>query len=162
MKKTISLLLFILSLSCFAQNVQKEIDQQVWIPFTQAWEANDGTAYNAVHTEDVWRINPGRLLVGDEYKKRNAERMSGQPKESIIEFSFETRTSNGDNAYEVGYYRITAPRDGGNQYYVGRFHVALKKVNGVWKITQDWDTGEINGVKITPESVEKRDFIHFQ
>ncbi|WP_420576089.1 YybH family protein [Ekhidna sp.] len=162
MKTTIALFLITLSLSGYSQNTQKEIDEQVWIPFTKAWEANDGKAYNAVHTDDVWRINPGRLLVGDEYRNRNKERMYGQSNKNIIEFSFETRTSNGNNAYEVGYYRITSPSDSGNQYYVGRFHVALKKIDGVWKIAQDWDTGEINGVKITPESLETREFIHLQ
>ena len=160
MKISIYLFLIIGSVVVFSQNIQSEIDEQVWIPFTMAWESNDGEAYNAIHSDDVWRINPGRLLIADEYKNRNLEKMQGQPKNQIIEFTFETRTANGDNAYEVGYYRITRNEDG--QQFVGRFHVALKKINGQWKITQDWDTGEINGVKITPESVKNRDFTHFE
>lgn len=162
MKISIFTLLLSISLSVFAQSAQEEIDQQIWVPFTRAWEANDGEAYNAVHTDDVWRINPGRLLLGDQYKKRNTERMTGQKRDRIIEFTFETRTANGDNAYEVGYYRITDRSEDQPRYFVGRFHVAIKKIDGVWKIAQDWDTDEINGEKITPESLEKRDFIHFQ
>ena len=154
--------LFITSLciSSFAQDAQTEIDQQVWTKFTNAWEANDGEAFNAIHTDDVWRINPGRLRVGDEYKKRNADRMNGQKKNSIIEFSFESRSSNENNAYEVGYYRITRSDDG--QQFVGRFHVAIVKIDGVWKIRQDWDTDEINGVALTAESLKNREFKHFQ
>ena len=162
MKKANCLFLILVSLQMLAQNPQKEIDQDVWGPFTKAWESNDGEAYNEVHTDNVWRINPGRLLVGEEYKNRNLERMKKQESNRIIEFSFETRTTNGNNAYEVGYYRITDSSDSVPKYYVGRFHVAIKKQNGVWKISQDWDTDSINGAEISPESLSKRDFIHFQ
>ena len=145
-----------------AQKAQEEIDADVWIPFTKGWETNDASLYNSVHTEDVWRINPGRLLLGSEYKERNRERMQGQDKKRIIEFSFETRTSNENNAYEVGYYRITDRSENEPKYYVGRFHVALVKENKKWKIRQDWDTDKVNGVKITPESLADRTFIHFR
>ena len=160
MKISQSIILLIFSATLFGQDTQTEIDQQVWTVFTEAWETNDSEAYNSIHSADVWRINPGRLLVGEEYRKRNVERMQGQKKDSIIEFSFETRTSNGENAYEVGYYRITRKTDG--EQFVGRFHVALKKIDGSWKITQDWDTDEINGEKLTAESLQNRDFTHFQ
>ncbi|MEP1035315.1 nuclear transport factor 2 family protein [Ekhidna sp.] len=162
MKAIILSIITLISTITFSQETQAEIDNQIWIPFTKAWESNDGAGYNAIHSDDVWRINPGRLLVGDEYKKRNTDRMQGQISNSIIEFSFETRTSNGTNAYEVGYYRITRKADSGAQYFVGRFHVALRKIDGAWKITQDWDTGEINGVKLTAESLSNREFTHFQ
>ena len=160
MKLLIITLLISISITVSAQDRQKEIDQQVWVKFTAAWEANDANTFNSIHTDDVWRINPGRLLIGDQYKNRNTDRMKGQEKNSIIEFSFESRSINGDSAYEVGYYRITRKDD--KQQFVGRFHVALRKVNGVWKIAKDWDTDEINGIKVTPESLNKRDFIHFQ
>ena len=154
---------FILSLfSGYTQSPQEEIDAHVWVPFTKAWEANDAKAYNALHSDDVWRINPGRLLIGKEYKKSNSDRMTGQKNGRIIELSFETRTSNNGNAYEVGYYRITTPSAEGNGVHAGRFHIALKKIKGKWKITQDWDTGEINGEKIDTKTLEKRDFIHYQ
>ncbi|SNT19203.1 protein of unknown function [Ekhidna lutea] len=162
MKTLIAASLLFITSSLYAQSAQDEIDQQIWTPFTKAWEANDGEAFNAIHSDDVWRINPGRLLVGNEYKSRNAENMQGQIRARIIEFTFETRTSNGNNAYEVGYYRITDSSQEEPRYFVGRFHVAMKKIDGIWKIIQDWDTGEINGEKITPESLVKREFIHFE
>lgn len=146
----------------FTQNAQEEINNQIWKPFTEAWEANDGEAFNKIHSKDVWRINPGRLLVGDEYTSRNSERMDGVTKDRIIEFSFETRTVNGNNSYEVGYYRVTDTSGEEPKFYVGRFHVALKKIDGKWKIIQDWDTSKINGIEITPESISQRNFIHFK
>ena len=146
----------------YAQIAQEAIDRDVWIPFTKAWETNDAELYNSVHTDDVWRINPGRLLIGSEYKARNTERMQGQETKRLIEFSFETRISNKNNAYEVGYYRITDNSDATPKYFVGRFHVALVKENGKWKIKQDWDTDTINEIKITPESLSERAFNHFQ
>lgn len=161
MKIFLHIYLISASFVSFSQSTQDEIDRQIWIPFTKAWESNDAEAYNKIHSDDVWRINPGRLLVGEEYKSRNRAQMKGQDRNSIIEFSFETRTNNGSSAYEVGYYRITNNSNDQPVYYVGRFHVALKKVDGKWLITQDWDTGEINGEKITPESLKKREFTHF-
>lgn len=154
--------IFLVPMILHAQNTQIDIDRDVWIPFTKAWESNDAQLYNSVHTDDVWRINPGRLLIGKEYKERNTERMQGQQKQQIIEFTFETRTSNKDHAYEVGYYRITDNSNPEPKYYVGRFHVALVKEGGKWKIKQDWDTDTINGLEITPESLSQKTFIHFQ
>lgn len=162
MKNTLTLTLLLAALLSSGQSAQDEINDQIWTPFTKAWEANDGEAYNAIHSADVWRINPGRLLVGDEYKSRNAERMTGRKQPNIIEFSFEHRMVNGDNAYEVGYYRISDPSIDEPPIHIGRFHVALKKIDGRWKITQDWDTSEINGERITYQSVENRDFTHFE
>lgn len=160
MKTFILIILSTIAITTYAQDVQTEIDQQVWVAFTKAWEANNGEGFNAIHTDDVWRINPGRLLIGSEYKDRNADRMQGQSKNSIIEFSFESRSANGNNAYDVGYYRITNNSDG--RQFVGRFHVALIKVEGTWKIRQDWDTDEINGVKLTAESLKNRKFKHYE
>ena len=162
MKFISAILLICIGQIGFGQSMQQEIDNQIWIPFTEAWEANDGEAFNSLHSDDVWRINPGRLLIGEEYRSRNRERMNGQPKNRIIEFSFETRTINAGKAYEVGYYRITDSSQDEPTYYVGRFHVAMQRINGLWKITQDWDTSEINGVTINPESLRDRAFIHFQ
>jgi ketosteroid isomerase-like protein len=160
--KTLNILfIYLVSFSLFAQTAQQEIDEQIWKPFTSAWEANDATSFNAIHSDDVRRINRGKLMVGKEYKNRNREQMQGQVSNRTIEFTFDTRSANGIYAYEVGYFRISQKTEGKPNYFIGRFHVALKKIDGVWKITQDWDTGEINGVKITPESVENREFIHF-
>lgn len=161
MKLASFFLSLIISITLFGQsNSDAEINEQVWIPFTKSWESNDAEMYNSIHTKDVWRINASRLLIGDEYKNRNTERMQGQKNNSIIEFSFETRRANGTSAYEVGYFRITRTTDG--QQFVGRFHVALKKVEGKWKIAQDWDTDIINGVTLTPESLNNRKFTHFE
>ncbi|MEM7298684.1 MAG: nuclear transport factor 2 family protein [Bacteroidota bacterium] len=162
MRQSLSILLVFSFVITYSQSAQNEIDEQVWKAFTKDWETNDSEGYNAVHSDDVWRINPGRLLVGDEYKNRNSERMKGQEKKRIIEFSFETRTTNGNNAYEVGYYRITDTVEAKTKYYVGRFHVALKKINDRWKISQDWATDEINGITISPERLSNRFFIHFE
>ena len=162
MKKASYLLFFAALQFASAQSAQDEIDKDVWIPFTRAWESNDGEAYNSVHSDDVWRINPGRLLVGDEYKSRNLDRMKKQESKRIIELSFETRTTNGHSAYEVGYYRITDRSGPMPKYHVGRFHVALRKQDGKWKITQDWDTDTINDIEITSRSLANRVFTHFQ
>ena len=37
----------------------------------------------------------------------------------------------------------------------GRFHCVIKKIDGVWKIAQDWDDDEINGRKVSAEDWAK-------
>ena len=58
--------------------------------------------------------------------------------------------------YEVGYYKITMQRPGEEtKEYYARFHIVTKMIEGQWKIVQDWDTNEINGVKISKTDFEK-------
>jgi len=163
MRKILQPFLLSISISAFGQNLQKEIEDQIWTPFTKAWESNNSQAYNDLHTDDVWRITPQGLVVGDEYKNRNEERMSNNKNQSRkIEFWFEHRLANGNNAYQVGYYRITDTSTTETQYYYGRFHVGLKKIDGQWKISQDWDTSNINGGEVTAEEYAKGESKHYE
>ena len=43
------------------------------------------------------------------------------------------------------------------QVHFGQFHIVLKKIDGHWKITQDWDTSTIAGKPITAEVFESRE-----
>lgn len=165
MRNLLFVLLLVSIFPVFSQETQAEIDQQIWVPFTKAWESNDHKAYNALHTDDVWRITPGRLLVGDAYKKRNVERMTSnisQGQKRRIEFWFEHRMANNDKAYEIGYYRITDTSADEPKYYYGRFHIALKKIDGRWKISQDWDSSNINGNEVTAEEYAKGNSKHYE
>ena len=49
----------------------------------------------------------------------------------------------------MGYYRLISVRDEGEERtYYGQFHVVLREVEGIWKIAQDWDAGQLNGREI--------------
>ena len=79
-----------------------------------------------------------------------------------IDFSFDQRFNKGDTAYEVGYYKVSMHKDGEvDRVFLGRFHVVLKKIDGEWKITQDWDSDKINGKEITAADFGKQKAVRF-
>lgn len=148
--------------SIFAQpesnpETENEINQQIWKAFKQSWERRDSQTFNALHTEDIMRVSSSGIRVGDEYKNSNQKSFSKPRKDKrTIDFALEQRLYGNDIGYEVGYYRIVSKKDNGEtNHYYGRFHVVLKKQNGAWKIAQDWDTGNVNGVEVTAADFEK-------
>ena len=131
--------------------LQKEIDRQIWYPFIKAYNGWDAAAFNAIHDRDLLRGSPWGLKTGEEYFKRNIERFEKSKSaghERMISFTFEYRVINKEMAYEVGYYKLISKKDGEENIYYGQFHVISKKINGQWKIVQDWDMDKLNGEKI--------------
>lgn len=111
-----------------------------------------------MHTDDIFRVTVNGIKVGKAYKDTSIERFSQKSEDKrTIDFWMEHRIYNDNNGYEVGYFRITSviPNSDVPQYYYGRFHIRLRKENGFWKITQDWDISSINGIKITEEDFKK-------
>jgi hypothetical protein len=157
MKSLAPLVVFAL-LYCFhinaqeASKIQQEIDEQVWFPFIETYNAFDGEGFNALHTEDVLRAGPWGIRLGDEYRENileNTAAAKAAGRQRNIAFRFEHRVAREHVAYEVGYYRVRSKSDGEERTFIGRFDVVLRKVDGVWKIAQDWDVDEINGRKLT-------------
>lgn len=139
--------------SCLAQtSTAEQIDHQVWESFKKAYADPDGALFVSIHTEDVLRITPDHIREGANYLDRMQQGM-GSPNWSpkTIDFVFEHRVHQEDIAYEVGYYKVHY-LDSGEAHY-GRFHVVLRKIDGTWKIAQDWDSDNING-----HDVGKADF----
>ncbi|NER15245.1 DUF4440 domain-containing protein [Leptobacterium flavescens] len=134
------------------ETIQKEIDRQVWKPFKEAFENADAEKLNATYAEEVLRVTPQKIDTGNEFKGQNLTRFR-QNKESgteiKLDFWFDSRHTNEDTSYEVGFYRIGFRTNGKESIVYGQFHIVLKKVDGQWKITQDWDTTTINGNEIT-------------
>jgi len=136
-------------------DINREIDEQVWKPFKTTYAAYDMESYNELHTDDVLRITSSGIRRCESWKKGNIEwknqrDRSNEPR--TIEFSFEHRLNLDDIAYHVGFYKVMAKNQKGvwNTSY-GRFHVMLKKIDGAWKIAKDWDTGTIGGIEVTEE-----------
>ena len=139
------------------KSIENEIDIQVWDNFKKAYRTNDATLYNSIHTSDVLRVTPGRIRIGEEYRASNIQSMgrhNRQPRS--IDFVFEHRMHREAVGYEVGYYEVTYYKDGvPERASYGRFHVVLRKEDGVWKIAQDWDSDDINGHKVTRSDFER-------
>ena len=139
------------------EKIEKQVNTQLWKPFKKSFENRDAIKYNDLHTDDVIRVNKWGIKVGEDFKKSNLVRYN--KKDNIvrtIDLWFEHRLYNDNCGYEVGYYRIKSKSEEGNiKEHYARFHVVLKKVNGKWKIAQDWDTTNINDVPITNKDFQK-------
>jgi ketosteroid isomerase-like protein len=149
------LILFVLVTTITAaagQNVQKEIDEQVWKPFTKAIMNQDVKEFVSVHSSDLVRAerNSKRVLNLEEYRKNMETSWPGW-KESIrknkdtyvFELRFTERINNSNQAFEVGYFKNESTNaNGEKKIYYGKFQVALRKENGIWKILVDSDSNE--------------------
>ncbi|MBQ4804094.1 nuclear transport factor 2 family protein [Aquimarina sp. MMG015] len=147
-----------------SSEIQKQIDQTVWKPFQKAYEALDAVSLNAIYADEVLRVTPKGIDTKNVFKSKNVERLKASKESNTqikLDFWFDSRHTNDDTSYEVGFYKIGITADNKTQYLYGQFHIALKKINGVWKITQDWDTTTINGKPITKEDFEKKKSLRF-
>lgn len=140
-----------------------EVDRTLWRLFKQAYDNKDAEAFNALHTDDVMRISPWGIKIGEEYKASNRQSFEKSPERSqTIDFAMEHRIYTLDEGYEVGFYRIiyTVGDEVVHSSYA-RFHVRLRKEDGEWKIAQDWDIHQILDEEITVKHFEKADLLEF-
>src|SRR5688572_19501102 len=114
MKKSILGLLLLISVSGSAQQATKEINDQVWKPFTQAIMNQDVEKFLSVHSKDLVRAerNGKRVLTYDQYKtgmEKNWPQWKESNKKDNVQYTFELRflerISNETQAYEVGYFK---------------------------------------------------------
>lgn len=164
MRKLVLLSILGLSFYGYAQEsveqIQNEIDVNVWKPFQKAFETLDGEALNATYAKEVLRVTPQGIDTENTFKSTNLKRFEQNKAEGItiaLDFWFDSRHTNKTTSYEVGFYRIGfTDKDGETNYSYGQFHIVLKKIDGQWKITQDWDTATINGNTITDSDFAKQ------
>lgn len=148
MKKLLFLLFTLVGISSYGQDFQKEINEQVWTPFITAFNARDTKAFMNVHSKDIIRAprDSKKLLNFDEYTKENQEGENRKNKHTL-ELRFLERIANQSQAFEVGIYKYTSWNEKGEtRSGYGKFHVALRKENGVWKILVDSDSSEGNTI----------------
>lgn len=169
MKSVLTLVFVLLCLAVRAQNdipdIQTAIDQTVWKPFQKAFETLDAKALNATYADEVLRVTPNGIDTEGSFKASNVERFDDYRAKGAsiaLDFWFDSRHTNKDTSYEVGFYRIgTTAKNGDTSNSYGQFHIVLKKIAGQWKITQDWDTAIINGLSITAKDFEKQNPLKF-
>ncbi|MCC1483657.1 nuclear transport factor 2 family protein [Winogradskyella immobilis] len=140
-----------------AKSIQNEIDKTVWKPFQNAFETLDASALNAIYADKTLRVTPQGIDTEEAYKLGNIERFKASKTNKVsikLDFWFDSRFTNKTTSYEVGFYRIRATVNGSVNDSYGQFHIVLKKINGQWKITQDWDTTTINGHALNKDDFE--------
>lgn len=127
----------------------KEINRDIWTPFSEAYAANDVDKYISLHLPDFVRANGGddpKVRDIDAYRasiergfKWNLENNRGVE----ISFTFFERATSDKAASERGIYRYTSTQaNGDTQNFYGKFHVIHRKVDGKWKIAVDYDSDE--------------------
>ena len=131
------------------ESIRKAIDTQVWYPFHDAFENLNPVGLNELYAEDVIRVTPAGLDTEEVFKKTNVVRFNKNKKDGIkilLDFWFESRDTDATTSYEVGFFKITSTDNSGvSRETYGQFHIVIKQIEGVWKITQDYDTTELNG-----------------
>ena len=134
------------------QSIQQAINDQVWKPFISTYNNRDTHGFMAIHSKDVVRSprDAKMVLNWNEYyeqQKRGDDqgKTSGNKRELGLRFT--ERIANENQAMEVGIYKVIITEKARNiRTFYGRFHVALRKENGIWKILVDTDTSEGNTI----------------
>ena len=141
--------------------IANEVDSTVWKVFKKAYAAKDALAFNALHTDDVMRITPDRIRIGEEYKLSNQKSFERSPeRDQQIDFAMEHRVYRDDHGYEVGYYRIVYSEEGKVVHTsYAQFHVRLRKEEGHWRIAQDWDIDHVLDEEFTEAHFNKAEFL---
>ena len=143
---------------------QSEIDEQVWTSFWKAFENLDGTALNATYAEEVLRVNPQGVDTNNQFKARTLESFKQSKAQDVkisLDFWFDSRQTTANTSYEVGFFKITAKAGDQENISYGQFHIVVKKIKGVWKITQDWDSPYVNGKAIGEEDFKRKEPLRF-
>ena len=163
------LILFLFSITVsFAQDeasTQIEIDSGLWKPFKAAFENLDAKALNSLYAERVLRVTPNGIDTESNFRALNLKRFAKNKtdKTSVqLDFWFDSRHTNADISYEVGFYKMQLTNEKGRNTVYGQFHIVLQRLKGAWKITQDWDTTTINGNTITASDFEKKPPVEFE
>jgi ketosteroid isomerase-like protein len=146
------ILLLLISSSLFAQDTQKEINEQVWKPFIKGLSGGDAELFMSVHSKDLVRSgrDSKKVLNWDDYytNTKASNEWGRENKVRLeIELHFTERISNANQAIDVGIYKTTSFAADGKQHSgYGRFHVVHRKENGTWKILVDTDSNEGNTI----------------
>ena len=127
----------------------REINRDIWTPFSEAYPANDADKYISLHAADFIRASGGKwagtknLAEYGASVKTNFARNTQDGRTASINFTFFERVAGAETASERGIYRSSSiEKDGTKHDFYGKFHVFHRKVNGVWKIAVDYDSNE--------------------
>ena len=132
------------------QSIQQSINDQVWKPFISTYNNRDTDGFMAIHSKDVVRSprDAKMVLNWNEYfeqQKRGDDDGKTSGNKRHLGLRFAERIANDNQAMEVGIYKVIISDKTGNiRTFYGRFHVALRKENGIWKILVDTDSSEGN------------------
>lgn len=154
MKRFFLLFVFVLvaGIACAQpDSLQRQINNQVWKPFIQSFNNRDDAGFAAVHSKDVIRViqDANQIQGFDQYFRKVPDSIQARWKKwkRNIELRFVQRIASNGRAFEVGYYKTTNTHSqtGEKRSGYGKFHVLLRKENGVWEDLDGCRCGRKNG-----------------
>jgi ketosteroid isomerase-like protein len=143
-------LLFLVTVTTVSaqDETQKEIIEQIWKPFIEGFNNSSTEVFMSVHSRDLIRSprDDKSILNYAEYRElqsRSDSKTLAKGNKKNIELRFTERFASNDLAINVGIFKTSYTlKNGQTSDYYGRFHVALRKENGYWKILVDTDSTE--------------------
>jgi len=154
LKKSIVLFAFIaMSVHiCQSQTLQNLKDiNTVWDKFCKGYNTLDYKLMGEVHSKQLIRIAGGNTFfdydtyIGNYQKQFETYKINNTT--NAISLRFFERINTDTIASERGIYKVI--RNKGKSYeqtFYGQFHVIMKKENGAWIITMDYDSNENNTI----------------
>jgi ketosteroid isomerase-like protein len=130
------------------EDVQRQIDREVWIPFLAASNAFDTDGFLAVQSRGMIRVSPdSKEVYGlSRYQSEIREGFARARERGIVrtsEMRFLQRTASQDLAHETGYFRSQVTlTTGALRVRYSRFEMILRKEDGKWRILVDKDSAE--------------------
>ena len=130
----------------------KEINRDVWIPFSKAYATGDAEAYLNLHSKDLIRGqgNSREVLTLTQYgtgMRNFFKHVKTDGGKLGITFRFQERIANAEFGSERGFFEFSFTNaKGETRKAYGKFHVFLRKESGTWKILVDYDSNEQNTI----------------
>jgi ketosteroid isomerase-like protein len=130
----------------------KQINEDVWTKFEQAFVTYDVDLFKSVHTADILRVPADKKVIvpGKEYfesQDKSFMWIKENNYQTNIELKFIERICNNNFASERGIFKFTVLDDEKKERIVyGKFHVFLRNTDGRWKIFVDYDSNEGGGI----------------
>jgi ketosteroid isomerase-like protein len=149
------------SLDGISQNIQQEINNQVWRVQLAAMNSNQADRFMSTMSEDVIQISYDRQTLRNKEEFRNQavatyKRLAERKVTRTMEFRFLNRIANAESAFEDGFYKYELTNEKlEKQTFYGYFQVVLRKEKDLWKVVVDYDSEKYNGVAVTQEVFER-------
>jgi hypothetical protein len=158
MRKVIGILVMLSTCSsAVSQNLQQEINEQVWKVQLEAMKENNSAKFMTVMSDEVVQVSYDREVIRDKagFEKQAAEtytRMKEARLTRNMEFRFLNRIANNMLAFEDGFYKFELINENlEKKVFYGYFQVALRKENNIWKVLVDYDSENYKGVTANEE-----------
>jgi ketosteroid isomerase-like protein len=130
------------------QNELRQLNADIWLPFSQTYAARDAERYLDLHLADfTWvRAQTGEILGLNQYSvdiRDSFARMAAGGITVDVAFRFTERIASSERASERGIFRVSATKpDGPGPVFHSRFHTIARYMSQRWRFVVDYESSE--------------------